>query len=60
MVLQFLLFLTVSDPSSRSDDGVFDIITEDEVNGVYDSDTTSQTTAGSLEGEQDRPPAGAL
>uniref|UniRef100_A0AAQ4S6G7 FYVE and coiled-coil domain-containing protein 1 n=1 Tax=Gasterosteus aculeatus aculeatus TaxID=481459 RepID=A0AAQ4S6G7_GASAC len=52
--------VTVSDPSSRSDDGVFDIITEDEVNGVYDSDTTSQTTAGSLEGEQDRPPAGAL
>ncbi|KAL6107822.1 fyco1 [Pungitius sinensis] len=52
--------VTVSDPSSRSDDGVFDIITEDEVNGVYDSDATSQTTAGSLEGEQDRAPPGAL
>uniref|UniRef100_A0A7N6ANF4 FYVE and coiled-coil domain-containing protein 1 n=1 Tax=Anabas testudineus TaxID=64144 RepID=A0A7N6ANF4_ANATE len=36
--------VTVSDPSTRSDDGAFDIITEEEVNGVYDSDTTSQTT----------------
>ncbi|XP_068563312.1 FYVE and coiled-coil domain-containing protein 1 [Cebidichthys violaceus] len=52
--------VTVSDPSNRCDDGVFDIITEEEVNGVYDSDTTSQTTAGSLEGEQDRRPPGAL
>ncbi|XP_053287306.1 FYVE and coiled-coil domain-containing protein 1 [Pleuronectes platessa] len=48
--------VTVSDPSNKSDDGVFDIITEEEVNGVYDSDTTSQTTAGSLDGEQDRRP----
>uniref|UniRef100_A0A8C9ZL83 FYVE and coiled-coil domain-containing protein 1 n=1 Tax=Sander lucioperca TaxID=283035 RepID=A0A8C9ZL83_SANLU len=31
-------------PHNRSDDGVFDIITEEEVNGVYDSDTISQTT----------------
>ncbi|XP_073331982.1 FYVE and coiled-coil domain-containing protein 1 [Pagrus major] len=52
--------VTVSDPSNRSDDGVFDIITEEEVNGVYDSDTTSQTTGGSLEGERDRRPLGAL
>ncbi|XP_034386132.1 FYVE and coiled-coil domain-containing protein 1 isoform X1 [Cyclopterus lumpus] len=52
--------VTVSDPSYRPDDGVFDIITEAEVNGVYDSDTTSQTTAGSLEGEQDQRPPGAL
>ncbi|XP_071403032.1 FYVE and coiled-coil domain-containing protein 1 [Centroberyx affinis] len=52
--------VTVSDPSSRSDDGVFDIITEEEVNGIYDSDTMSQTTGGSLEGEQDRRPPGAL
>ncbi|XP_029003671.1 FYVE and coiled-coil domain-containing protein 1 [Betta splendens] len=52
--------VTVSDPSNRSDDGAFDIITEEEVNGVYDSDTNSQTTAGSLDGEQDRPHAGAL
>uniref|UniRef100_A0A673AAD2 FYVE and coiled-coil domain-containing protein 1 n=1 Tax=Sphaeramia orbicularis TaxID=375764 RepID=A0A673AAD2_9TELE len=44
--------VTVSDPSSKSDDGAFDIITEEEVNGVYDSDTTSQTTGGSLEGDQ--------
>lgn len=52
--------VTVSDPSNRSDDGAFDIITEEEVNGVYDSDTNSQTTGGSLEGEQDRRPPGAL
>nr|XP_019936797.1 PREDICTED: FYVE and coiled-coil domain-containing protein 1 [Paralichthys olivaceus]XP_019936798.1 PREDICTED: FYVE and coiled-coil domain-containing protein 1 [Paralichthys olivaceus] len=52
--------VTVSDPSNRSDDGAYDIITEEEVNGVYDSDTTSQTTAGSLDGEQDRRPPGSL
>ncbi|XP_071343752.1 FYVE and coiled-coil domain-containing protein 1 [Trachinotus anak] len=52
--------VTVSDPSNRSDDGAFDIITEEEVNGVYDSDATSQTTGGSLEGEQERRPPGAL
>ncbi|XP_022615233.1 FYVE and coiled-coil domain-containing protein 1-like [Seriola dumerili] len=52
--------VTVSDPSNRSDDGAFDIITEEEVNGVYDSDTTSQTTGGSLENEQDRRPPGAM
>ena len=60
-VVQYLfLFLSVSDPSNRSDDGAFDIITEEEVNGVYDSDTTSQTTGGSLEGERDRRPLGAM
>ncbi|XP_072245745.1 FYVE and coiled-coil domain-containing protein 1 [Leuresthes tenuis] len=52
--------VTVSDPSNTSDDGAFDIITEEEVNGVYDSDNTSQTTGGSLEGEQDRRHPGAL
>ncbi|KAM7410060.1 hypothetical protein PAMA_001491 [Pampus argenteus] len=52
--------VTVSDPSNRSDDGAYDIITEEEVNGVYDSDTTSQTTGGSLEGDQDRRPPGSL
>ncbi|XP_054458582.1 FYVE and coiled-coil domain-containing protein 1 [Anoplopoma fimbria] len=52
--------VTVSEPSNRSEDGAYDIITEEEVNGVYDSDTVSQTTGGSLEGEQDRPPPGAL
>uniref|UniRef100_A0AAQ5XRV0 FYVE and coiled-coil domain-containing protein 1 n=1 Tax=Amphiprion ocellaris TaxID=80972 RepID=A0AAQ5XRV0_AMPOC len=52
--------VTVSDPCNRSDDGAFDIITEEEVNGVYDSDATSQTTGGSLEGEQDRRQPGAL
>ncbi|KAM4628769.1 FYVE and coiled-coil domain-containing protein 1 [Polymixia lowei] len=52
--------VTVSDPSSRSEDGAFDIITEEELNGIYDSDTTSQTTGGSLEGEQDRRPPGPV
>lgn len=52
--------VTVSDPSIRSDDGAFDIITEEEVNGVYDSDATSQTTGGSLDGEQDRQPRQSL
>ncbi|XP_041861675.1 FYVE and coiled-coil domain-containing protein 1 [Melanotaenia boesemani] len=52
--------VTVSDPSNTSDDGAFDIITEEEVNGVYDSDSTSQTTGGSLEGEQDRRHQGGL
>uniref|UniRef100_A0A3B4AR01 FYVE and coiled-coil domain-containing protein 1 n=1 Tax=Periophthalmus magnuspinnatus TaxID=409849 RepID=A0A3B4AR01_9GOBI len=39
-------------PCPDSDDGIFDIITEDEVHRVYDSDAASQTTAGSLDGEQ--------
>ncbi|CAJ1060414.1 FYVE and coiled-coil domain-containing protein 1 [Xyrichtys novacula] len=52
--------VTVSDPSTKAEDGAFDIITEEEVNGVYDSDSTSQTTGGSTEGEQDRRPPGAL
>lgn len=37
----------VTDPGEKPDDGVFDIITEEEVNGVYDSD--SHTTTGSQE-----------
>ncbi|KAM7012460.1 FYVE and coiled-coil domain-containing protein 1 isoform 1-T2 [Tautogolabrus adspersus] len=52
--------VTVSDPMPRADDGAFDIITEEEVNGVYDSDTTSQTTGGSMEGEQDIQASGVL
>ncbi|XP_060889189.1 FYVE and coiled-coil domain-containing protein 1 [Labrus mixtus] len=52
--------VTVSDPMPRADDGAFDIITEEEVNGVYDSDTTSQTTGGSMEGEQDIQASGRL
>nr|XP_020462695.1 FYVE and coiled-coil domain-containing protein 1 [Monopterus albus] len=52
--------VTVSDPSNRSDDGPFDIITEEEVNNVYDSETTSQTTGGSLEGGQHQQPPEAL
>ncbi|XP_033847920.1 FYVE and coiled-coil domain-containing protein 1 [Periophthalmus magnuspinnatus] len=43
---------TPRDPTYKSDDGIFDIITEDEVHRVYDSDAASQTTAGSLDGEQ--------
>ncbi|XP_046905511.1 FYVE and coiled-coil domain-containing protein 1 [Hypomesus transpacificus] len=50
--------VTVLDP--KSDDGAYDIITEEDVNGVYDSDTMSQTTGGSLEGEQEAKPPGAL
>uniref|UniRef100_A0A669EB14 FYVE and coiled-coil domain-containing protein 1 n=1 Tax=Oreochromis niloticus TaxID=8128 RepID=A0A669EB14_ORENI len=50
--------LSPSDVHNTSE--AFDIITEEEVNGVYDSDTTSQTTAGSLEGEQDRRHPGAV
>ncbi|XP_077439779.1 FYVE and coiled-coil domain-containing protein 1 isoform X1 [Vanacampus margaritifer] len=52
--------VTVSDPSNKPDDGTFDIITEEEVNGVYDSDTNSQTTGGSFEGEQERRPPGSV
>ncbi|XP_061744304.1 FYVE and coiled-coil domain-containing protein 1 isoform X1 [Nerophis ophidion] len=50
----------LSDHSSKPDDGVFDIITEEEVNGVYDSDTNSQTTGGSFEGEPERRLPGSL
>uniref|UniRef100_A0A3P8XCK0 FYVE and coiled-coil domain-containing protein 1 n=1 Tax=Esox lucius TaxID=8010 RepID=A0A3P8XCK0_ESOLU len=45
--------VTVSDPGTKSEDGAYDIITEEEVNGIYDSDSLSQATAGSLEGDQD-------
>lgn len=55
-----MIVFPVIDPCDRSDDGAFDIITEEEVNGVYDSDAASQTTGGSLEGEQDRRHPGAL
>ncbi|KAJ8278202.1 hypothetical protein GJAV_G00085020 [Gymnothorax javanicus] len=37
--------VTVTDSTPRPDDAVFDIITEEEVNGVYDSDSLSHTTA---------------
>lgn len=37
----------VTDPAEKPDDGVFDIITEEEVNEIYDSD--SRTTTGSQE-----------
>uniref|UniRef100_A0A8C1L0F4 FYVE and coiled-coil domain-containing protein 1 n=1 Tax=Cyprinus carpio TaxID=7962 RepID=A0A8C1L0F4_CYPCA len=38
--------VTVTDPGEKLDDGVFDIITEEEVNETYDSD--SHTTTGSI------------
>ncbi|XP_038126736.1 FYVE and coiled-coil domain-containing protein 1 [Cyprinodon tularosa] len=50
---------TVSEPSSRSDDGGYDIITEEEVNDVYNSDSNSQTTGGSLEEDQEHQHPGA-
>ncbi|KAK3518816.1 hypothetical protein QTP70_014873, partial [Hemibagrus guttatus] len=43
--------VTVTDSNVKHDDGVFDIITDEEVNGLYDSDTLSQTTAESQDGE---------
>uniref|UniRef100_A0A667XZT7 FYVE and coiled-coil domain-containing protein 1 n=1 Tax=Myripristis murdjan TaxID=586833 RepID=A0A667XZT7_9TELE len=42
-----------SPPANRSDDSAFDIITEEEVNGIYDSDTMSQTTGGPLQSYMD-------
>uniref|UniRef100_A0A673XIH9 FYVE and coiled-coil domain autophagy adaptor 1 n=1 Tax=Salmo trutta TaxID=8032 RepID=A0A673XIH9_SALTR len=44
--------VTVSDPSAKTDDGAYDITTEEDANGIYDSDSLSQTTGDSLEGEQ--------
>ncbi|KAG5849816.1 hypothetical protein ANANG_G00075710 [Anguilla anguilla] len=41
----------VTDPAPRPDDAVYDIITEEEVNGVYDSDSLSQATGESPERE---------
>lgn len=41
--------VTVTDPGERADDGAFDIITDEEVNQIYDSD--SRTTNGSHEEE---------
>ncbi|XP_035270951.1 FYVE and coiled-coil domain-containing protein 1 isoform X2 [Anguilla anguilla] len=43
--------VTVTDPAPRPDDAVYDIITEEEVNGVYDSDSLSQATGESPERE---------
>ncbi|KAI1888794.1 hypothetical protein AGOR_G00172400 [Albula goreensis] len=44
--------VTVTDPASKPDDATFDIITEEEVNGIYDSDSLSQSTAESPERER--------
>lgn len=46
----------MTEENAKQDDGVFDIITEEEVNGLYDSDTLSQTTAESQEGEAEGRP----
>ncbi|XP_058266430.1 FYVE and coiled-coil domain-containing protein 1 isoform X2 [Hemibagrus wyckioides] len=43
--------VTVTDSNVKHDDGVFDIITDEEVSGLYDSDTLSQATAESQDGE---------
>ncbi|KAM9445032.1 FYVE and coiled-coil domain-containing protein 1 [Clarias gariepinus] len=43
--------VTVTEPSAKQDEAAFDIITDEEVNGLYDSDTHSQTTAESQDGE---------
>uniref|UniRef100_A0A8C2PMB3 FYVE and coiled-coil domain-containing protein 1 n=1 Tax=Cyprinus carpio TaxID=7962 RepID=A0A8C2PMB3_CYPCA len=43
--------VTVTDPGEKRDDGSFDIITDEEVNEIYDSD--SRTTTGSQEEEGD-------
>lgn len=43
--------VTVTNPNVKQDDGVYDIITDEEVNGLYDSDTLSQTTGESQDGE---------
>ncbi|CAL8307816.1 unnamed protein product [Lota lota] len=52
--------VTVSEPGPRPEEGAFDIITEEEVNGVYDSDTVSQTTRGSQESDQESRPPGPV
>ncbi|KAL2089441.1 hypothetical protein ACEWY4_014129 [Coilia grayii] len=50
--------VTVTDPAAKQDDVAYDIITEEEVNGIYDSDSLSHTTAGSQEGDSEaRAPA---
>uniref|UniRef100_A0A673JJK8 FYVE and coiled-coil domain-containing protein 1 n=1 Tax=Sinocyclocheilus rhinocerous TaxID=307959 RepID=A0A673JJK8_9TELE len=48
----------VTDPGEKPDDGAFDIITEEEVNETYDSD--SRTTTGSQEEEGDGRQTGEL
>ncbi|KAF4096373.1 FYVE and coiled-coil domain-containing protein 1 [Onychostoma macrolepis] len=50
--------VTVTDPGEKPDDGAFDIITEEEVNEIYDSD--SRTTTGSQEEEGDGGQTGDL
>lgn len=53
-----LSWLAVTDPGEKLDDGAFDIITDEEVNEIYDSD--SRTTTGSLEEEGDGGQTGDL
>ncbi|CAL8307810.1 unnamed protein product [Lota lota] len=50
----------VSTTKVLPEEGAFDIITEEEVNGVYDSDTVSQTTRGSQESDQESRPPGPV
>ncbi len=53
-----LSWLAVTVPGEKPDDGAFDIITEEEVNDIYDSD--SRTTTGSQEEEGDGGQTGDL
>ncbi|XP_035377198.1 FYVE and coiled-coil domain-containing protein 1 isoform X3 [Electrophorus electricus] len=46
-----------TDESLKQDDGVFDIITEEEVNGLYDLDSLAHTTAGMQEVDGEGQPA---
>lgn len=39
------VYFVGADEGDKQDDGVFDIITEEEVSGVYDSDALSFSTA---------------
>ncbi|KAI4894239.1 hypothetical protein NFI96_025427, partial [Prochilodus magdalenae] len=48
--------VTVTEENAKQEDGAFDIITEEEVNGLYDSDSLSHTTAGSQDGEAEGRP----
>ncbi|XP_046725451.1 FYVE and coiled-coil domain-containing protein 1 isoform X2 [Silurus meridionalis] len=43
--------VTVTEPNVKLDDGVFDIITDEEVNRLYESDTHSQNTDEAQDGE---------
>uniref|UniRef100_A0AAY4CB59 Uncharacterized protein n=1 Tax=Denticeps clupeoides TaxID=299321 RepID=A0AAY4CB59_9TELE len=45
--------VTVTDPNTKQEDASYDIITEEEVNGIYDSDSLSHSTAEPSSGPDD-------